>query len=81
MVGSEGLLGIAIEVTVKLMPKPESFHTILAGYGSLTKAGEAVANIIASGLLPAALEIMDVLSMSAATAAVVRSTRPTLKPF
>ncbi len=70
MVGSEGLLGIAIEVTVKLMPKPESFHTVLAGYQSLTVAGEAVASIIASGLLPAALEIMDVMSMQAATAAV-----------
>jgi glycolate oxidase len=70
MVGSEGLLGIAIEITVKLMPKPESFHTVLAGYQSLTTAGEAVAEIIGSGLLPAALEIMDVLSMRAASAAV-----------
>lgn len=70
MVGSEGLLGIAIEITVKLMPKPESFHTVLAGYQSLSAAGEAVAQIIASGLLPAAMEIMDVLSMQAASAAV-----------
>lgn len=70
MVGSEGLLGIAIEITVKLMPQPESFHTVLAGYQSLTTAGEAVAKIIGSGLLPAALEIMDVLSMRAASAAV-----------
>ena len=70
MVGSEGLLGIAIEITVKLMPKPESFHTVLAGYRSLSAAGEAVARIISSGLLPAALEIMDELSMRAASAAV-----------
>jgi glycolate oxidase len=70
MVGSEGLLGIAVEITVRLMPKPESFHTVLAGYHSLTAAGEAVARIIGSGLLPAAMEIMDVLSMQAASAAV-----------
>ncbi len=70
MVGSEGLLGIALEITVKLMPKPESFYTVLAGYQSLSTAGEAVARIIGSGLLPAALEIMDVLSMQAASAAV-----------
>lgn len=70
MVGSEGLLGIAIEITVRLMPKPESFHTVLAGYKTLSAAGEAVARIIGSGLLPAAMEIMDVLSMQAASAAV-----------
>ncbi|QDV24984.1 putative FAD-linked oxidoreductase [Aureliella helgolandensis] len=70
MVGSEGLLGIALEITVKLMPKPESFHTVLAGYRSLQDAGAAVATIISSGLLPAAMEIMDHLSMQAATAGV-----------
>lgn len=70
MVGSEGLLGIAIEITVKLSPQPESFHTVLAGYENLQDAGAAVATIIASGLLPAAMEIMDRLSMQAATAAV-----------
>ncbi len=70
MVGSEGLLGIALEVTVKLLPKPESFHTVLAGYQTLQAAGQAVATLIRSGLLPAAIEIMDRLSMQAATAAV-----------
>ena len=70
MVGSEGLLGIALEITVNLLPKPESFHTVLAGYATLQAAGKAVAQIIASGLLPAAMEIMDRLSMQAATAAV-----------
>lgn len=70
MVGSEGLLGIAVEITVKLLPRPESFHTVLAGYANLQAAGAAVAQIIASGLLPAAMEIMDRLSMQAATAAV-----------
>jgi glycolate oxidase len=70
MVGGEGLLGIVIEITVRLLPKPESFHTVLAGYQTLQQAGQAVAQIIGSGLLPAAIEIMDRLSMRAATAAV-----------
>ena len=70
MVGGEGLLGIVVEITVRLTPKPESFHTVLAGYATLEQAGQAVARIIASGLLPAAIEIMDPLSMQAATAAV-----------
>lgn len=70
MVGSEGLLGIALDITVKLLPCPESFHTVLAGYRTLQEAGKAVAEIIGSGLLPAAIEIMDRLSMQAATAAV-----------
>lgn len=70
IVGSEGLLGIALEIKVRLLPKPESFHTVLAGYKTLQDAGRAVATIIASGLLPAAMEIMDRLSMQAASAAV-----------
>lgn len=69
-VGSEGLMGIAVDITVKLLPKPEKYHTVLVGYETLQQAGGAVAKIIASGLLPAALEIMDTLSMRAATAAV-----------
>lgn len=70
LVGSEGLLGIALEITVKLLPKPESFHTVLAGYQTLQEAGTAVATLMSSGLLPAAIEIMDRLSMRAATEAV-----------
>lgn len=69
-VGSEGLFGIAIEITLRLMPCPESFYTILAGYDSVDQAGDAVARIVASGLLPGALEIMDSLSMEAAQKAV-----------
>lgn len=69
-VGSEGLLGIATEVTVRLIPKPEAFYTVLVGYDTLERAGEAVAHIIASGLLPGAMEIMDRLSMTAAHEAV-----------
>ena len=70
MVGSEGLLGIALEITVKLLPIPDSYHTVLVGYQTLQEAGAAVAKIIGSGLLPAAMEIMDRLSMQAAHAAV-----------
>lgn len=69
-VGGEGLLGVAVEVTLRLTPVPEAFYTVLAGYDSLQKAGDAVSTIIAAGLLPAAMEIMDPQSMSAATQAV-----------
>ena len=69
-VGSEGLMGIALEVTLRLLPKPESFRTVLAAYGSLEAAGEAVSRVVASGLLPGALEIMDGLAIEAAEASV-----------
>lgn len=69
-VGSEGLLGIATEITVRLLPRPEAFHTVLAGYSNIEAAGDAVSSIVGSGLLPAALEIMDRLTMDAASAAV-----------
>lgn len=68
--GSEGLFGIALEVTLRLLPKPEQFHTVLVGYQSLQAAGDAVSAVIDSGLLPGALEIMDALSIEAAEAAV-----------
>ncbi len=69
-VGSEGLFGIALEATLRLLPKPEAFKTILAAYDSLEKAGETVSKIVASGLLPGAIEIMDNLAIQAAEAAV-----------
>lgn len=69
-VGSEGLFGIALEATLRLLPKPESFRTLLAAYHSLEAAGKAVAMIVAAGLLPGAIEIMDNLSIQAAEAAV-----------
>jgi glycolate oxidase len=69
-VGSEGLFGIALEITVRLLPIPETFHTVLAGYATLEQAGDAVTSIVSSGLLPGALEIMDRLTMQAAEAAV-----------
>jgi glycolate oxidase len=68
--GSEGLLGVALEITVRLVRKPERTRTILAAYRSLEAAGEAVGSVIAAGLLPAAVEIMDALAIEAAEAAV-----------
>ncbi len=69
-VGSEGLFGVALEVTVRLLPRPEAYRTVLASYASLQAAGDAVTRIIAAGLLPGAMEIMDRLAMDAAEAAV-----------
>ena len=69
-VGSEGWFGIALAITVRLLPKPEMYRTVLAAYRSLEAAGDAVSSVIASGLLPGALEIMDNLSIQAAEAAV-----------
>ena len=69
-VGSEGLFGIALEATLRLMPRPEVYKTLLASYSSLEAAGEAVSRVVASGLLPGALEIMDHLAIQAAEAAV-----------
>lgn len=66
-VGSEGLMGIATEVTLRLVPKPEMFYTVMIGYRSVEEAGQAVSRIVEAGLLPGAMEIMDRVSMKAAT--------------
>lgn len=68
--GSEGLFGIALEITLNLVPRPERFHTVIAAYDSVQHAVDAVSEIIAAGLLPGALEIMDKLAIQAAEAAV-----------
>jgi len=68
--GNEGLFGIALEITLQLLPRPERYHTVLAGYQTLDQAGDAVTAIVASGLLPGAIEIMDALALEAAVAAV-----------
>ncbi|MEO6752119.1 MAG: FAD-binding protein, partial [Opitutus sp.] len=68
--GNEGLFGIALEITLQLLPKAECFHTVLAGYHTLEQAGDAVSAIVASGLLPGAIEMMDALALEAASAAV-----------
>jgi glycolate oxidase len=69
-VGNEGLFGVALEINLQLLPRAETFHTVLIGYRSLEEAGDAVTAIVASGLLPGALEIMDALAIEAAEAAV-----------
>lgn len=69
-VGSEGLFGVVLEATVRLMPKPELYRTVMAAYDDLGKAGDAVSMVVASGLLPGAMEIMDKLAIKAAEASV-----------
>lgn len=66
MTGSEGMLGVVTEVTVKLLPRPESAQVVMAAFDDVEKAGAAVAHIIAAGIIPAGLEMMD----QAATVAV-----------
>ena len=58
-IGSEGMLGVVTEVTVKLLPKPPTARCIMASFDDIRKAGDAVANIIAEGIIPAGLEMMD----------------------
>lgn len=70
VVGSEGTLGIATEVTVRLTRAPEAVRTMLAGFASTDDAGAAVSAIIAAGIVPAAVEMMDALAIEAAEAAV-----------
>ena len=64
--GSEGLLAVITEVTLRLFALPEQIYTILAGFDSIRAAGDAVAAVIASGLAPAGLEMMDKLATQAA---------------
>jgi glycolate oxidase len=66
MTGSEGMLGVIVEVTVKLLPKPERAQVILAAFDDVVKAGAAVGDIIAAGIIPAGLEMMDKPAIHAA---------------
>src|SRR5438477_3891291 len=59
MIGSEGMLAVATEITVKLLPKPETARVILASFDNVEKAGNAVADVIAAGVVPSGLEMMD----------------------
>jgi glycolate oxidase len=59
LIGSEGMLAVAIEVTVKLIPKPQLARCIMASFSDVRHAGDAVANVIAAGIIPAGLEMMD----------------------
>jgi glycolate oxidase len=57
--GSEGLLGVVVEATVRILPKPPVTRTLLVGFRSVPDSGTCVANIIAAGIIPAAMEFMD----------------------
>jgi glycolate oxidase len=70
LVGSEGTLGIVTEVTLRLVLKPEGVVTLQAAFNSTDEAGGAVSDIIGAGIVPAAVEMMDNLSIQAAEAAV-----------
>jgi glycolate oxidase len=70
MVGSEGTLGIVTKATLRLLRRPEAVLTLLAGFDSIDEAGEAVSAIIGRGIVPAAVEMMDRLTIDAAEAAV-----------
>jgi glycolate oxidase len=58
-IGSEGMLGVVTEVTVKLVPKPQLARVIMASFDDVVRAGDAVADVIAAGIIPAGLEMMD----------------------
>ncbi|MDD3444157.1 MAG: FAD-linked oxidase C-terminal domain-containing protein [Zavarzinia sp.] len=64
--GSEGLLGVVTEVTVRLTPKPQGIGALLAGFDSVEAAGGAVAAVIAAGIVPGGIEMMDNLAINAA---------------
>jgi glycolate oxidase len=66
MIGSEGMLGVITEVTVKLLPKPPATQALLAGFPTVDSAGAAVAGLIGAGIIPAGLEMMDNAAIRAA---------------
>ena len=66
MNGSEGLLGVIVEVTLRLIPKPDAAQVVLAAFDKVTDAGDAVRDIISSGIIPGGLEMMDRLAIQAA---------------
>ncbi|MDF1587268.1 FAD-linked oxidase C-terminal domain-containing protein [Marinimicrococcus flavescens] len=68
MTGSEGLLGVVTEVTVRILPKPETARAVLVGFPSNEQGGDCVASIIAAGIIPGGLEMMDRPAIHAAEA-------------
>jgi glycolate oxidase len=68
LVGSEGTLGIVTKVTVRLMRKPEAVKTLMAVFESMDDASHAVSDVIAQGIVPAAIEMMDQLALQAVEA-------------
>jgi glycolate oxidase len=69
-VGSEGTLGVATKITLRIVKRPECIQTLLAAFSGTVEAGAAVSDIIAAGIVPAAIEMMDRLAIQAAEAAV-----------
>src|SRR5256712_12879355 len=69
-VGSEGTLGLVAEITVKLTPLPEDKRTLMAAFATMDAASETVSAIIAAGIVPSAIEMMDQLATEAVEAAV-----------
>lgn len=65
MTGSEGMLGIITEITVKLIPKPEKAQLVMAAFDDVQKAADAVANVISAGIIPAGMEMMDKITIHA----------------
>lgn len=65
MTGSEGLLGIVTEIVVKLIPLPQKAQLVMASFEDIRKAGQAVANIIGAGIIPAGMEMMDKITIHA----------------
>jgi glycolate oxidase subunit GlcD len=76
-VGSEGMFGIATEITVRLERNPESVRTMLADFASVREASEAVSTVIAAGILPAAMEMMDRACVAAVEASIYAAGYPT----
>jgi glycolate oxidase len=68
VVGSEGLIGVVTEVTVRLLPTPQTARAILVGFPTVESAGQCVADVIAGGIIPAGMEMMDRLAIEAAEA-------------
>ncbi|MBE9065401.1 glycolate oxidase subunit GlcD [Leptolyngbya cf. ectocarpi LEGE 11479] len=64
-VGSEGTLGIATEITLRILKSPESAHTLLADFNTVEAAGKSVSEIISAGIIPAGMEMMDNFSINA----------------
>jgi glycolate oxidase len=68
IVGSEGLLGVVTEVTVRILPKPEAARALLIGFPTVEQGGKCVADVIAAGIIPAGMEMMDRPAIAAAEA-------------
>lgn len=76
-IGSEGCFGVATEITVRLVPLPDAVHTLLADFPSVDAAARAVSRIVATGIVPAALEMMDNATIQAVEASVYAAGYPT----